>query len=266
MIRLAFSPCPNDTFVFDAIVNKRIDLEGIHFEYQMHDVETLNHMAMEGALDVIKVSYHAYLYLQQNYILLDSGSALGNGNGPLLIAKKEYGEEELTDLTVAIPGEYTTAHLLLKIAYPKVKKKKIMVFSEIQNAVLSGEVDAGVIIHENRFTYEKNGLKKITDLGEYWEHLMECPIPLGGIVARKGLGYDMINKLNRVLFRSVQYAMKHPYDAMPFVRANAQEMDEDVIEQHIKLYVNDYTLSLGTKGRVALTYLMEVARERQLIG
>jgi 1,4-dihydroxy-6-naphthoate synthase len=232
----------------------------------MHDVETLNHIALEGNADVIKVSYHAYLYLQNNYILLDSGSALGTGNGPLLIANERYSDEELAGLTVAIPGEYTTASLLLKLAYPMVKKKKVLVFSEIEEAILSGEVGAGVIIHENRFTYEKKGLKKIADLGEYWETLMECPIPLGGIIARKALGYDRINKLNRVLFRSVQYAMKHPYDSMPFVRANAQEMDEDVMAQHIKLYVNDYTLSLGTQGRVALTYLMEIARERQLIG
>ncbi len=264
-IQLAFSPCPNDTFVFNAIVNKRIDLEGFNFEYQMHDVEMLNHMAMEPGIDVIKVSYHAYLYLQQNYILLDSGSALGSGNGPLFIAGKNYSGEELSDLTVAIPGEFTTANLLMKLAYPMVKKKKIMLFSEIEQAILSGEVDAGVIIHENRFTYEKRGLKKIADLGEYWETMMECPIPLGGIIARKGLGYDRINKLNRVLFRSVQYAMKHPYDAMPFVRANAQEMDEAVIEKHINLYVNDYTLSLGTRGRVALTYLLEIARERNLV-
>jgi 1,4-dihydroxy-6-naphthoate synthase len=265
-IRLAFSPCPNDTFVFDAIVNNRIDLEGMHFDYQMHDVETLNHLAMEGGMDVIKVSYHAYLYLQKNFILLDSGSALGAGNGPLLIAKQKYSAAELSGLTVAIPGEYTTAHLLLKLAYPMVKKKVVMVFSEIESAILSGAVDAGVIIHENRFTYESRGLQKIADLGEYWESLMECPIPLGGIIARKGLGYDRINKLNRIMFRSVQYAMKHPYDAMPFVRANAQEMDEDVMASHIKLYVNDYTLSLGTRGRVALTYLMEIARERELIG
>ncbi len=266
MIRLAFSPCPNDTFVFDAIVNHRIDLEGLHFEYQMHDVETLNKMAMEGAMDMIKVSFHAYLYLQSYYILLDSGSALGSGNGPMLIAKQVYTAEALPDLTVAIPGEYTTANLLMKLAYPEVKKKKIMLFSEIEQAIISGEADAGVIIHENRFTYEKKGLKKIADLGEYWENMMECPIPLGGIIARKGLGYDRINKLNRILFRSVQYAMKHPYDAMPFVRANAQEMDEEVMAQHIGLYVNDYTLSLGTRGRVALTYLLEIARKKGLVG
>jgi 1,4-dihydroxy-6-naphthoate synthase len=265
MIRLAFSPCPNDTFVFDAIVNNRVDLEGLHFDYQMHDVETLNHIAMEGGMDVIKVSYHAFLYLRQNFVLLDSGSALGSGNGPLLIAKQVYPAEALPDLTVAIPGEYTTANLLMKLAYPEVKKKKIMLFSEIEQAIISGDVDAGVIIHENRFTYEKRGLKKIADLGEFWETMMECPIPLGGIIARKGLGYDRINKLNRILFRSVQYAMKHPYEAMPFVRANAQEMDEEVMAQHIALYVNDYTLSLGTRGRVALTYLVEIAKERGLI-
>lgn len=264
-IRLAFSPCPNDTFVFDAIVNKRIDLEGLHFEHEMHDVETLNHMALRGAVDVIKVSYHTYLFIRQNFNLLDSGSAFGYGSGPLLVAKRQYSTEELASLTVAIPGEYTTAHLLLRLAYPEITKKKVMVFSEIENAILGGEVDAGVIIHENRFTYEQKGLVRIADLGSFWESLMECPVPLGGIVARKGLGYDRINKLNRIMFRSVQYAMKHPGEAMPFVREHAQEMDEEVIKKHIELYVNDYTLSLGTRGKVALTYLVEIALEKGLI-
>ncbi len=259
MISLAFSPCPNDTFIFDAIVNKRVDLEGLRFSVQMHDVESLNHMALRGEADMIKVSYHAWLYLQQDYILLNSGSALGRGNGPLLIAKQPFTTGKLTDLTVAIPGEYTTAHLLLKIAFPEITNKRIIVFSSIQDAIIAGDVDAGVIIHENRFTYEKRGLLKIVDLGEYWEKRMQTPVPLGGIVARRGLGIQTIEKLNRIMFRSVQYAQQHPEEAMPFVKANAQEMEEKVMRKHINLYVNEFTLSLGAEGGAAISRMMETA-------
>ena len=265
MLSLAISPCPNDTFIFDAIINKRIDLEGLKFDYRLHDVETLNKMALAGGIDVTKVSFFTYLLLQQNFILLDSGSALGFGNGPLLISKNNYSLEDLPGLTIAIPGQYTTAHMLFRIAAPGAKKKVFMMFSEIEDAILSGKVDAGVIIHENRFTYEQRGLKKILDLGEYWEQLTGSPIPLGGIIARKGLGYNVINKLNRVMFRSVEYAFKHPLDAMPFVREHAQEMDEEIMKKHIHLYVNENTLSLGTGGKVALAKLQQIAGEKGLI-
>ena len=265
MLSLAFSPCPNDTFIFDAIVNKRIETEGLHFKVQYHDVETLNEMAFLGAADIIKVSFFSYLLVKQNYVLLDSGSAMGFGNGPLLISKENYTLEDLPNLVVAIPGPYTTAHMLFRVAAPGFKAKKFMMFSHIEEAVLSGEVDAGVIIHENRFTYEQKGLKKIVDLGEYWEKLTDSPIPLGGILARKGLGYDTINKMNRVMFRSVDYAMKHPEVPMPFVRQHAQEMDPEVMKKHINLYVNENTLSLGTGGRVALAKLENIAYEKGLI-
>lgn len=264
-INLAISPCPNDTFIFEPIINKRIDLEGFDFEVQLHDLETLNHMAMKNEPDMVKVSYYAYLLLQNNYTLLDSGSAMGKGNGPLLISREAFTLADIPQLTIAIPGEYTTAHLLLQVAASKPKEKKFMIFSGIENAILSGEVDAGVIIHENRFTYAKKGLKKIADLGEYWEDLTDSPIPLGGIITKKTLGYDRINKLNRIMFRSVQYSMKNPETAMPFVCKHAQEMDETVMLQHIRLYVNDYTLSMGTRGKVALNHLLEVARERGII-
>ncbi len=264
-IRLAISPCPNDTFIFDAIINKRIDLEDLEFEPGFHDVETLNHMAMQGSIDLVKISFFTYILIHQNYVLLDSGSALGYGNGPLLIGREAYKPEDISRLTVAIPGEYTTAHMLFRIAAPEVRAKKIMVFSAIEDAVMTGEVDAGVIIHENRFTYEKKGLKLITDLGKYWETLTGSPIPLGGIIARKGLGYDLINTLNRIMFRSVDFAMKNPEVPLPFVRKYAQEMDPEVMKQHIGLYVNENTLSLGTGGRVAIAKLIRVAKERGLI-
>ena len=265
MLSLAISPCPNDTFIFDALINHRIDLEGLKFDCQLHDVETLNKMAMAGGIDMIKVSFFTYLLLQQNFVLLDSGSAMGFGNGPLLISKENYLLEDLPHLTVAIPGQYTTAHMLFRIAAPGVKKKEFMLFSEIEDAILTGKVDAGVIIHENRFTFEQKGLRKILDLGQYWEQLTGSPIPLGGIIARKGLGYNMINKLNRIMFRSVEYAIKHPAEAMPFVKIHAQEMDEEVMQKHIRLYVNDNTLSLGTGGKVALAKLQQIAKEKGLI-
>lgn len=265
MIRLAISPCPNDTFIFDAIVHHRIDLEGMVFSFQFLDVETLNQMALAGNADLIKVSFFTYLMLQENFVLLDSGSAMGFGNGPLLISKKEYTIENLANLRVAVPGQYTTAHMLFRIAVPKVGEKQFMIFSEIEDAILTDKVDAGVIIHENRFTYAQRGLKKIIDLGEYWEKITGSPIPLGGIIARKGLGYDMINKLNRIMYRSVEFALKHPDVAMPFVREHAREMDEEVMRKHIGLYVNDLTLSLGTTGKVALSKLQKVAGEKGLI-
>jgi 1,4-dihydroxy-6-naphthoate synthase len=265
MLSLAFSPCPNDTFIFDAIIHNRIDLEGLKFDYRLHDVETLNNMAMAGGIDMIKVSFFTYLMLQQKFVLLDSGSALGFGNGPMLISKYDYTLDDLPRLTVAIPGKYTTAHMLFRIAAPEAKKKEFMLFSNIEDAILTGKVDAGVIIHENRFTFEQKGLKKILDLGTYWEQITGSPIPLGGIIARKGLGYNIINKLNRIMFRSVEYALKNPAEAMAFVRENASEMDEEVMQKHIHLYVNENTLSLGTGGKVAIAKLQQIAMEKGLV-
>ncbi|MDP4282101.1 MAG: 1,4-dihydroxy-6-naphthoate synthase [Bacteroidota bacterium] len=257
-IKLAFSPCPNDTFIFDAIVHEKIDLENLSFDYRLEDVETLNHLAMEGRMDMIKVSYHAYLYLLNTYCLLNSGSALGFGNGPLVISGKPFQLEDLPGLTIAVPGEFTTANLLLSIIVPEARMKRIMVFDEIEDSVLSGKTDAGVIIHENRFTYKGKGLFKIADLGEHWERLMHLPIPLGGIITKKSLGFETINKLNRIMRRSVEYAMSHPEDTMEFVRANAKEMDETVMKKHIGLYVNDYTLDLGDEGKKAIQKLIMI--------
>ena len=265
MLSIAISPCPNDTFIFDAIYHNRINLEGLKFNFQFHDVETLNHMAMTGSMDVLKVSFFTYLLLQQNYALLDSGSAIGFGNGPLLISKNKYTLEDLPRLSVAVPGRYTTANMLFSIAAPKFREKHVMLFSNIEDAILDGSVDAGVIIHENRFTYEQKGLQKIIDLGAFWEKQTGSPIPLGGILARKGLGYDVINKLNRIMFRSVEFAFKNPEVAMPFVKQHAREMEEEVMKKHIHLYVNENTLSLGTGGKVALVKLQQIARERGMI-
>ena len=256
-IRLSFSPCPNDTFIFDAMVHGKIDTEGLNFDYELADVEELNRGAFLKTPEMTKLSFHAWLYLRDYYHLLNSGSALGFGNGPLLISKREIRSEEMNGITVAIPGEYTTAHLLLKIAFPELTRKRIMVFHEIEEAVLKGTVDAGVIIHENRFTYETKGLKKILDLGECWTNTTGAPIPLGGIVVRKDLGNDLILKLERIMSRSVDYALQNPDSPMEFVRENAREMDEEVMKKHIRLYVNEYTVGLGILGQNAIRLLID---------
>jgi 1,4-dihydroxy-6-naphthoate synthase len=264
-LTLGFSPCPNDTFIFDAMIHGKIDTEGIDFQVVMEDVENLNQKAFRGDLDITKLSYHAYAYLTDKYVLLDAGSALGNNCGPLLISKKNIQNIPHSELTVAIPGKYTTANFLFSLAYPSVTHKKAMVFHEIEDAVLRGGVDAGVIIHENRFTYAQKGLKKIIDLGEYWESTSGMPIPLGGIVVKRNLPDDIKIKINSIMQRSVRYAFDNPSASKEFVKQNAQEMDEHIIKQHIDLYVNSYTENLGAIGKKAVNFFFETAIEKKII-
>ncbi|PHN05151.1 menaquinone biosynthesis family protein [Flavilitoribacter nigricans] len=264
-LSLGFSPCPNDTFIFDALMHGKIDTEGLTFEVIMEDVEALNEAAFRSDLDITKLSYHAYAYLRDKYVLLDAGSALGNNCGPLLIAKSEISADRLQEAVVAIPGKYTTANFLLGLAYPEITNKKEMLFSDIEGAVLRGEVDAGLIIHENRFTYEDKGLVKIRDLGEYWETTTGMPIPLGGIVIRRDLPEPVRQKVNRVLARSVAFALEQPEQTLEFVRQYAQEMQESVMMAHIGLYVNDYTRDLGERGRAAVQHLFKTADEKGII-
>ncbi len=264
-LRLGFSTCPNDTFIFDAMVHGRIDTEGLEFDLVLADVEELNKAAFEHEIDITKLSYHAYAYVANNYLLLDSGSALGNNNGPLLISKHKIYPDEVNDVRIAIPGKYTTANLLLSIAYPDAKNKKEYLFSDIEEVVLSGEMDAGLIIHENRFTYADRGLKKIMDLGEFWETKTQLPIPLGGIVVNRKLSKEVQQKVNRVLRRSLEFAYENPNAALPFIKQYAQEMDEEVMYKHIKLYVNDFSLDLGDKGKKAIKRLYETASDLNVI-
>lgn len=264
-LSLAFSPCPNDTFIFDAMIHQKIDTEGLRFEVIMEDVEALNRRAAAGKVDITKLSYHAYAYLNDQYVLLDAGSALGNNCGPMLIAKKSLDESEINQGPIAIPGRMTTANFLFSLAYPEAVLKKEMVFSEIQDAILDNKVAGGVIIHENRFTYQSKGLIKIIDLGEYWETLTGLPIPLGGIVVNRNLPEAIQHSVNRVMQRSVRFAMDHPDESKPFVVANAQEMEESVMYQHIHLYVNNYTENLGEKGKQAVNTLFNMAIEKGLI-
>jgi 1,4-dihydroxy-6-naphthoate synthase len=260
-LSLGFSPCPNDCFMFDAIVHRRIDLEGLEFSAHLADVEALNKAAFAGEADVTKLSYHAHAYCAGRYILLDAGSALGRHCGPLLIAKRAISREEVAagHLRIAIPGRYTTANFLLGLAFPRARNTTELVFSEIESALLRDEYDAGLIIHENRFTYEAKGLKKIIDLGEFWEGETGAPIPLGGIVIRRSLPADVQQAVNRVLRRSVEYALAHRAASLPYVRAHAQEMSEDVMYKHIDLYVNEYSVDLGAEGRRAVRLLFEKA-------
>jgi 1,4-dihydroxy-6-naphthoate synthase len=260
-LTLGFSPCPNDCFMFDAIVHRRIDLEGLDFTVLMEDVEALNRRAFAHEIDVTKLSYHAFAYCTTGYALLDAGSALGRGCGPLLISAREISTEEVAagGVRIAIPGRYTTANLLLSLAFPHARHRGELVFSEIEPAILDGRFEAGVIIHENRFTYEARGLRKILDLGEFWEGATGLPIPLGGIVVNRGVPAEIQASVNRVMRRSVEYAFAFPDASRAFVRAHAQEMSESVMQQHIALYVNDYSVDLGAEGRRAVEVLFEQA-------
>ena len=266
-LSLGFSPCPNDCFMFDAIVNHRIDLEGLAFSVRMADVEALNKAAFAGEAAVTKLSYHAYAHCTRNYVLLDAGSALGRNCGPLLISKRTLSQADVAagDLTIAIPGRYTTANFLLGLAFPAARRKTELLFSDIEGALLNGKYDAGLIIHENRFTYEARGLKKIVDLGEFWEGETGTPIPLGGIVVNRSLPDEVKQTVNRVLRRSVEYAFDHRSASLPFVREHAQEMSEDVMYRHIDLYVNEYSIDLGTEGKRAVAMLFDRAKAAGLI-
>jgi len=264
-LSLGFSPCPNDTFIFDALLHGRVDTEGISFEPVMEDVEALNRRAFAGELAVTKLSYHAFAHLTERYALLDAGSALGNHCGPLLIARQPMTEAEINAARIAIPGKMTTANFLLSLAYPNAQNKYEALFSDIENAVLRGEAEAGLIIHENRFTYAQKGLVKILDLGEHWERSTGLPIPLGGIVVRRDLPLEIQQKVNRVLRRSVEYAFAHPAEVMQFVRQHAQEMDESVMRAHIDLYVTKHTIDLGEDGRAAVLQMFRIAQEKGIL-
>jgi 1,4-dihydroxy-6-naphthoate synthase len=268
-LSLGFSPCPNDTFMFDAMVHGKIDTEGLLFDVVMEDVEALNQRVLRGDADITKVSFAAFTKVTDRYQLLDSGSALGNGVGPLLVSKispEASGlESQISGLKVAIPGNNTTAHFLFSFFFPQATDKVEMIFSEIEDAVLTGKADAGVIIHENRFTYESKGLKKICDLGELWERETQQPIPLGGIAVKRNLPGETKEKINRVMRRSVQFAFANPSSSYDYVKQHAQEMDEEVRKKHIDLYVNKYSVDLGAEGRKAIETFFEKAVQSGII-
>lgn len=318
MLTLGFSPCPNDTFIFDALIHHKIDTEGLEFDVLFEDVETLNLKALAGELDITKLSYHAYAYVLNNYVLLDAGSALGFGVGPLLISSREYqvssnedvesvklrvegqsGNAPITyndqqsaisdqllgnlnlfqittthtphpttpisQLKIGIPGKYTTANFLLSLAFPEARNKVELMFSDIENSLLIGNIDLGLIIHENRFTYQDKGLHKVIDLGEFWEQLTGCAIPLGGIMIKRSLPDEIKHKVNRIIRRSVEFAFANPKSGIEFIRAHSQEMSEEVMYKHIDLYVNRYSIDLGSEGKKAVITLFDEAIKRKVI-
>lgn len=264
-LTLGFSPCPNDTFIFDAMVHGRIDTEGLEFDYVLQDVEELNRNAFKSELDITKMSSFAYASVSRNYLILDSGSALGYKNGPLVISKNKINADKLSEARIAIPGKYTTANFLFSIAWPAAKDKTEYLFSDIERALLDEEVDAGLIIHETRFTYHKKGLLKIADLGDYWEKLTGLPIPLGIIAISRKIPEDTALKVNRIIRRSLEYAYHDSMASYDFVKTNARELNSTAMNNHIKLYVNKFSLDLNNEGKNAIRELYRIAVERGIV-
>jgi len=262
---LGFSPCPNDTFIFYALLHQKIDTRGHTFNPYIADVEALNQKASGSELDLTKISYNAYLDLINAYVLLDSGSALGRNCGPLLISKEQRSLQDLQGHAIAIPGEKTTANFLLDFYLPFTSKKKVAIFSEIESMIAAEEVRAGVIIHENRFTYEERGFKLIKDLGSHWEAETGFPIPLGGIIAKRSIPMQICREISAIIRASIEYAYKHQDEVLEYVRLYAQEMDESVMLRHIDLYVNDFSLDLGTEGRSAVNHFIQTATNQNRI-
>jgi 1,4-dihydroxy-6-naphthoate synthase len=257
-LSLGFSPCPNDTFIFDALVNNKIDPEGLEFDVVLEDIQTLNEWSTQGKLDITKLSFPAFFHNNNKYQMLNSGAALGKGVGPLLIAKRMVNVPDVEHCSIAIPGEQTTANFLLSFAFPMAKQKTPVLFSSIEDAVLMEKFDLGVIIHENRFTYQQKGLIKICDLGQVWEEKQNAPIPLACIAAKSSFDEELRNKISELIKRSVEFAFKHYPEITSYTKEHAQAMDENVMRQHIELYVNNYTISLGDDGRRAIDQLQEV--------
>lgn len=261
-LNLSFSPCPNDTFMFEALIQKRVNIHGLDFKMHLGDIEELNQQALAGEADITKISFANYPAIANNYELMDSGSALGRNNGPILVSKLKIYPDEVNDLRIAIPGEKTTANLLFSLFYPEAKNKKPFLFSDIEEVVLSGEADAGLIIHETRFTYMEKGLRKISDVGELWEDKTNLPVPLGGIVIKRKLQKQLKLQVQSALRESIKFAFAHPEASLDFTKKHSQTLDETVIRKHIDLYVNQYSIELKNEGRKAITYLLQKGVEQ----
>ncbi len=262
-LSLGYSPCPNDTFIFYALIHGKVDTDNLIFKETLLDVETLNQMALDRRFDITKISYYAFGYLCEDYCLLRSGSAMGKNCGPLIVAKENYALEDLKGKRIAIPGRLTTANLLLHLfvsdfqLYPL--SLTIMPFHEIMDRVKKGDADAGLVIHEGRFTYHLYGFKKVVDLGEWWEKETNLPLPLGGIIAKRNLGGEMIQKVDSLIRKSVEYSLKQREESKMYIKMHSQELKDEVIEHHIHLYVNDYSLDIGEDGLSAVRELLKRA-------
>ena len=264
-LTLGFSPCPNDTFIFEAMANNRIDNEGLEFDYFTADVEELNKRAAKGETDITKISCAAYPFVAEHYMILDTGSALGFRNGPLLVSKHGIHRGTLPEMRIAIPGKHTTANLLFTMAFPNVKNKVEYLFSDIEEAVIKGEVDAGLLIHETRFTYQKKGLILLANMGEFWEHRVGLPLPLGVIGINRRVPMEVALKVNRIINRSLEKAYSDVTPTYFFVKDHARELDPKAISSHIKLFVNDFTSDLGVKGKAAILKLLSLGNEFELL-
>jgi 1,4-dihydroxy-6-naphthoate synthase len=266
-LTIGFSPCPNDTFIFYALMSGKVQQRGLHFRGIIDDVETLNTMAVSAELDVTKVSYHALGYIRDAYCLLRSGGALGKGCGPLIVARNKCSVDDLAGRRIAVPGRYTTAFLLLRMFNPALGENAvIMPFHRIMESVKRGDVDAGVIIHESRFTYRLWGLEEVLDLGAWWEGKTSLPLPLGAIVARRSLGSEITRSVESLIKESIAYAFRNREETGPYVKAHSQEIGDDVIAQHIGLYVNNFSLDIGEEGERAIRTLITMAEERHFFG
>jgi 1,4-dihydroxy-6-naphthoate synthase len=256
---IGYSPCPNDTFIFSGLAQGRIPLQHVCFAApQLEDVETLNSWAMQGRLDVTKLSVHALGHVLDSYTLLESGAALGRGCGPLLVTAQAKGDP--ADWLIAIPGQHTTAALLLRLLLPTHRQTVVLRFDQIMDAVATGQVDAGVIIHESRFTYQDRGLRCVQDLGLWWEQETGLPLPLGCIAARNSLPTEVFQEIEQAIAKSIRWAYAHRDECLPYIRQHAQEMDEHVLAAHINLYVNEFSLQLGDEGRAAVQELLHRGR------
>ena len=261
-LTIGYSPCPNDTFIFYALVHGKVRVSGLEFNEQLEDVETLNSMALDGKLDITKASYHALGHVREQYTLLRSGGALGRGCGPLVVAKPGTRMMDLKKGPVAIPGKLTTAYLLLRLFDPEIKTILVMPFDRIMDAVSQGTAVAGLIIHESRFTYPLYHLEKMLDLGEWWERYSGLPIPLGGILGKRKLGQSLLRRVETGIPKSLEYARNHPHEVIEYCRKHSQEMDKHVLQSHIDLYVNDLSRDLGDEGIAAVQRLLTEAEKR----
>jgi 1,4-dihydroxy-6-naphthoate synthase len=264
-LSMAYSPCPNDTFMFHAVASGELAGKDFGFAVHLHDVETLNRLALESRYDVTKISFHAWLLARQHYRLLGAGAALGHGNGPLLVARHAMMPGDWAACRIAVPGELTTAHLLLRLRAPEARQKIFVPYDRVLDMVLSGEADCGVLIHETRFVYRERGLTCLADLGEWWESRTGHPIPLGCIVAHRRLGDAMTGDVEELLRDSIHRALANPAATDAYVRDNARETDPSVVERHIRMFVNEFSLDLGAEGRAAIAALESMAREAGII-
>jgi 1,4-dihydroxy-6-naphthoate synthase len=264
-LTIGYSPCPNDTFIFYALVHGKVHVPGIEFREQLADVETLNRMALESSLDITKISFHALGHLREQYALLRSGSALGRGCGPLIVAKPGTRFGDIKKGVIAIPGKLTTASLLLRLLDPTIENTAVMPFDRIMDAVVKGDASAGLIIHESRFTYPLYKLEKLLDLGAWWEKHSGLPIPLGGILGKRSLGRDILLSIEAGIRDSLHYANAHPDEVLHYCKQHSQEMDETVMKNHIDLYVNDFSLDLGQEGLAAVRRLFDEAEASGIV-